>query len=508
MTRTQQNRITTSIMNLWVNRIGQLTLVSVALFFLLSCQEEVATLGYPNPNTKFKVYGYEITLGSSVLLRDSLRTSNFSYSSEPNRLLVGAYQDDRFGSVTTSAVTQYFPVNNAKLSASAVYDSVSLQLQFDLYHYGSTAKTPQSLSVYKLEEVLKYENIKNFFNKTTVATGELLGNKSFTIDPNEFDDFAKSTTDYDTIITVNIPLNDGFGRQLFEAAIRWRDYSSPEDSLFIKYSAFVEAFKGLVIRPETSDKAFGFNPSAASSRLMLHYHTTSDTTTLDLGLSGVIGFNQIVGDRSASELAQIQQYHQPYFEDTETRYIQSGTGILTKIDFSKFYDFIDTIPNIMINSAELVVENVESGSLAPPRSLVLRRLDPGNNRFRKYVSTQPQDSIDIVRYRGFLTYDVAVATSPALVDNDNVFYIRGDKGSTMAYSSTKKSYSGVFTLLLQQMSLRHDERSPLTTFVLYPGSDVAGTPAFVSGAKSLNRAIFPRSGIKLRIYYTKPLDIQ
>ncbi|MGC3947385.1 MAG: DUF4270 family protein [Chryseolinea sp.] len=496
-------------MNLWVNRIGQLTILSVALFFFISCQEDVSTLGYKNPNSKFKVSYAEIPITSSVLLRDSLRTSNYSYSGEPNRLLVGMYQDDRFGSVSSSAVTQYFPVNNSKLASTAVYDSVSLQLQFDLYHYGSTAKSPQSLSVYKLEDVLLFDNIKNFFNKTTVNTGELLGSKSFTINPKDFDDFAKSTTDYDTVITIKIPLSNAFGREIFEAAINWRDSSEAGDDLFVKYVDFTAKFKGLVIKPETSDKAVGFNPSALNTRLLIHYHTTADTTAINLGLSGVIGFNQITGDRSASELAEIQQYHQPYLEDTDKRYIQSGAGILTKIDLSAFYEFLDTIPNIMVNSAELVVENVESSStLPPPPTIILRNLTPDNNRFRKFSKSRPQDSLDIIHYRGFLNYDRAVANTPAIIDNDNVYYVRGDKATLLSYSSTKNSYSGIFTLLLQQMSIRNDDRTPLKAFVLYPGSDASTTPAFTSGAKSLNRAIFPRSGIKLKIYYTKPLDVQ
>lgn len=492
-------------MNLWVNRIGQLTLVSVALFFL-SCQEDVSVLGYKNPNSKFKVSYVEIPLESSVLLRDSLRTSNFYYNGEPNRLLVGKYDDDRFGSVSSTAVTQYFTVNDAKLSSSAVYDSVSLQLQFDLYHYGSAANTQQSLSVYELEDVLKFSDIKNYFNKSTVTSGQLLGSKSFTIDPEDFNDFAKSTTDYDTVITVKIPLTYTFGKDIFDAAIRWRDYASPEDSLFIQYTKFTEQFKGLVIKPDVSDKAIGFTPSA-TSRLLIHYHTASDTTTLNLSLSGVISYNQITSDRSASELSQIQEYHQEYLQDTDTRYIQSGTGILTKVDFSPFYSFLDTIPNIMVNSAELVVENVEASSYAPPKSLVLRNLH-SNNRFRFHKSGNPQDSIDMVLYRGFFSYDIATLTSPAVVDNDQVFFARGDKANSLTYSSTKASYSGVFTLLFQQMSIRDNVRTPLTSFVLYPGTDLASTPAFSTGAKSFNRAIFPRNGIKLRIYYTKPLTEQ
>lgn len=508
MTRTQQNRITTSIMNLWVNRIGQLTTLSVALFFFISCQEEVSVLGYKNPNTKFKVSYVEIPLESSVLLRDSLRTSNFYFTGEPNRLLVGSYQDDKFGTVSANAVTQYFTVSTAKLAAGAVYDSVSLRLQFDLYHYGSDARTPQSLSVYKLDEAISYENIRYFFNKSSVARGELLGTKSFSIDPEDFDDFAQSATDYDTVITVKVPLNYAFGRDLFAAAERYRDGSTAADSLFVRYNAFVEQFKGLIIKPDVADKAVGFSPTATGTRVLVHYHTATDTLALELGMGGVVSFNQINGDRSATELAPIQEYHRDYLQDGETRYVQSGTGVLTKIDFSNFYSFLDTIPNILVNSAELIVENVENSNLPPPSSIVLRNLTPSNNRFRVYSTAKPQDSVDLIRYRGLFSYDLATGTSPALVDNDLVFYVRGDKANTLAYSSLKKSYSGVFTLLFQQMSIRTDDRTPLTTFVLYPGSDLASKPAFATGAKSLNRVVFPKSGIKLRLYYTKPLDIQ
>ena len=85
MTKTKQNRTIISIMNLWVNRIGQLTMLAVALFFF-SCEDETSILGYKNPNSKFKVSYVEIPIESSVLLRDSLRTSNFLYTGEPNRL--------------------------------------------------------------------------------------------------------------------------------------------------------------------------------------------------------------------------------------------------------------------------------------------------------------------------------------------------------------------------------------------------------------------------------------
>jgi len=112
-------------MNLWARPLGQLAMLAVALFFF-SCEDESSTLGYKNPNSKFKVSYVEIPIESSVLLRDSLRTSNYSYSGEPNRFLVGSYIDDVFGQISAAAFTQYYttlPI--VKVSSTSVYDSVT-----------------------------------------------------------------------------------------------------------------------------------------------------------------------------------------------------------------------------------------------------------------------------------------------------------------------------------------------------------------------------------------------
>ena len=86
-------------MNLWAKCVKLLPALAGVLFFF-SCQEDSSILGYKNPNSKFKVSYVEIPIASSVILRDSLRTSNFVYAGEINRFLVGKYTDDAFGNVT------------------------------------------------------------------------------------------------------------------------------------------------------------------------------------------------------------------------------------------------------------------------------------------------------------------------------------------------------------------------------------------------------------------------
>src|SRR5688572_1982742 len=234
-------------MNLWANRIGQLALSLVALFFF-SCEDEASVLGFKNQNQKFDVSYIEIPIESSVLLLDSQRTSNFVFQTETNRLLIGQYTDDKFGPVSANGYTQFFTNSAAKLPADVIYDSVSLQLVLDFYHYGSTdALTSQSISVYEVDEDLKYENRRNYFNKSDVLVkSSPLGSKTFTVSPKDLDSYA--TDNSDTTILVKVPLDKAFGQRIFDNAILYRDSETTNDSTFKVFSEFTKLFKGLSIK--------------------------------------------------------------------------------------------------------------------------------------------------------------------------------------------------------------------------------------------------------------------
>lgn len=440
-----------------------------------------------------------------MLLRDSLRTSNFNYAGETNRLLVGNYTDDAFGNISASAFTQFFTISQSKLASTAVFDSISLQLRFDLYNYGSQTASSQMISVHELTEELKSDNLDYYFNKSNVSYSGLLGTKTFSINPSDFNDFASSSEDKDTVITIRLPLDFNFGQRIFNSALKYRDATTSADSTFVRFSEFVKEFKGIVIKPESADKIVGFNPSAAQSLITLHYHTADvDSLSLNLGFSPVIGFNQIKSDRSATELAALTQYYQESLNSSSNRYIQSGIGILTKLDFSKFYEFADTVPNVLINSAELSVEHLEPSLHAPPSILSLRVLEP-NNRLKQFSSTKPQDGTDLLAYNGYLRYDVPIQNAAPIVENDSVFYAQGDRSPYLTYSSTNLSYTGVLSLFIQQLTLDNDSRTKFKYFVLYPGSQSStSVPAAQNGSKSLNRVVFPKDKIKLKIFYTKP----
>lgn len=481
-------------MNLWAKRIGQLV-IPVALFF--SCEDEAKLLGYKNPNTKFEASYVEIPIESSVLLLDSQRTSNFTFTNETNRLLVGQYIDEKLGTVSATAYTQFFTSSSAKLPTAVTYDSVTLQLVLDYYNYGSRQPgTDQTISVYELSEGLEFTTRRNYFNTSEAQINSFpLGSKTFPVDPDSLDYYAKNQND--STFRVNLKLDQAFGQRIFETAEKWRDYSVNADSAYIKFSSFTELFKGLAIKSDNGDKILGISPL---STVRVHYHKDTTNSTLDLGFSLVTNFTQIKGDRSATELAGLTQYSTDFYPSNDLRYIQAGTGIYTKVDLGKFFEFADTVPNVVITSAQLVIDGLQQPSLAPPSNLIVRLLNE-NNVTEKYGRKNSQDNSDIILYNpafpahtGTLRYDAG----PSVVnESDSSFYVLGDQSPFMVYSSDNNSFSGNYALFFQQLTLQVENRRRFQYYVIGPSVPLPNT-------KSVNRAVFPKDGIKLRIYYTKP----
>ena len=481
-------------MNLWANRVVQLASVLVALFFF-SCEDEASVLGFKNQNQKFEASYIEIPIESSVLLLDSQRTSNFVFQNETNRLLIGQYTDPKFGAVYADAYTQFFTNSATKLPADVTYDSVSLQIILDYYNYGSTnALTSQSVSVYELDEELKYDNRRNYFSKSEALVKPTpIGSKTFTVSPKDLDSYAASNSD--TTIVIKVPLDKAFGQRIFDSALRYRDVATTQDSTFKVFSEFTKLFKGLSIKTVNGDKVLGVNTNSA---ITLHYHTPSDDSlNLHLGFFNVTSFSQLKNDRSSSDLAGLTQYAQDFSPASDLRYIQSGTGVYTKLDFKKFFEFCDTIPNVVINSAQLSLGSVVESDFVGPSDLVLRILR-SDNTLKKVTSLQ--DTLDISAYNprfpahpGTLTLD-----NGTYVDSDLALNVLGDVEARLKYSSDKKSYDGNFALFFQQLSIAREGVTRYQYFALYPSA-----PS-MPNTKSVNRVVFPKDNIKLKVYYTKP----
>jgi hypothetical protein len=154
------------------------------------------------------------------------------------------------------------------------------------------------------------------------------------------------------------------------------------------------------------------------------------------------------------------------------------------MDFSKFYEYIDTIPNMMINSAELEISGVETSSeLKAPKGLTVSMLR-ANNSFKTIKNAQ--DTVDYINFNGKVT-----------LGDQLKFFVAKDEGATfsMDYSSTTNTYNGFPTLFFQQLFNLKSKQYQYPFWAIRPGDPQPG--------KSVDRLVFPKDNLKLKIYYTR-----
>ncbi len=495
-------------MNLWAKSLRQLAIFAVALFFF-SCEDDTIS-GYKT-NPKFKVNFLELDVPSSVVLLDSIRTSNFT-SGELSRVLVGSYEDPVFGNITASAYSEFLfrnieqvddgrTVSVSKISSSATtYDSVTLRLRFDLYFQGPQTISDQSFSVYELTESLKFDSIAYYFNRSKADVGALLGSTSVTVSGEDFADYLKDDGLKDTSIYVNVRLeNTDFNNRLWENALKYRDISDVDSSL-VTYNEFVEQFKGVAIIPNAGgDKVISFTPTASTIRL--HYHDPSeDSLALVYSLGSFVSYSHIEADRAATGLSDITSFRTAYEPANDLRHVQAGTGISTQLDLQPFLDFLDadSNENLIINEAQLVITGVETQTYDPLTSFTIRMAE--NNAPIRFAPATDNagykaDSAEFVKQRSLYNYYLGASegmytmTRTASTSSaDPVYLVEEDKDDN--------SFIGYPTFYLQQLH-KDNGKKRFRYYTLYPYSHPVG--------KSLNGISFNKNNIKLRIYYTRPI---
>jgi hypothetical protein len=440
------------------------------LFLLFACEEDVTTLGFKTEQSKLKVYYAELSLPSSVLLMDSLRTTNLT--GETNRILAGSYNDPVFGSMQAQSITQFRPYTvNTVIPTTATFDSVVLQMRYDFYTYGTSGETTQTFDIYEITQELFPEN--GYYSNSEITKALTpIGTKSMNVNA-EFFKQEFEDTDKDSVITLNVKLSNSFGERLFEAV-------DPEDVNYTDFELFKGTFKGLTIIPAQADKIVGFNPADLNSFLTLYYHDAFDTASVSFIFTQCISFSKIASDRSSTELSGLNQYSTD-FDPGPKRYIQGGTSIVTKVDFTKFYDYMDTLSNIIINSAEFDFSGVEASSYNPPQSLSMTMLRP-NNRFK--TLTNLQDTTDYLLFQGLI-----------YLGDQGKFLAAESQGTLLEtkYSSTDLKYNAFPTLFVQKLFDLKSSRYPF--WALRPLTPQPG--------KSVDRVVLPKDNIKLKIYYTR-----
>lgn len=466
----------------------------VAALFFFSCEEEIKSLGY-KANARFDVLYKELPIESSVFLIDSLNTTNYGSG---DRFLVGKYIDDDLGNVTASAFSQYFIAGSIPDSlALSTLESVTLRLAFDYYNYGSGLNGDQTIEIYELAKKLHTVDNKSlayYYSRSDVAIGSKIGDLTFAINPTIFNENqkpptppAKTPVEYREIV-----IDKTFGAPIFESAQNYETTKNAalkvnRDTVFVTYSRFVKSFKGIAIKPVSGDKILGFNPASPQTKLVLHLRKDNGKPdSLVFSLSrGVASFSQILSDKSGDLFSL----------PADMRYVQNGVGIVTKLDLSPFLAFADTIPQMVINSAEILIDDVPSQSefQRPPIGLGLRVLNDDNS-FRN--DTAKTNLAEINKYKGTVSWPSGTNPVP-------IGYVNSEQQITpltlpFIANGTEKNYIGFTTLFLQELYNNYKKGETLfSKLALYSNLPQAG--------KTVERVGFHKDNIKLRIYYTLPI---
>lgn len=477
------------------------------VFIIFSCKDQDNYVGFQK-SPRLDARYVDIPLNPSVIQYDGLQTTNIASEALP-RVLIGRYNDPLLGKMEVTGYINFAPP--VKLTtvppADATFDSLILQLNFDFYHYGDGNVSSQRVQVFELLDTLN--GLKPYYANTKVATASApLAETTFNLSPDAFDNALLVNADADTTnnqtYNVQIKLPASYGSNLF--------YDFQHDSAFIvDFNQFSGKYKGFALKvPEGGgDKIFGINPvfrdlapKITDTKLLLYYTQDGVSFHSDFVLSAssnyvtgepynVLSYSQITTDRSATALSGIIPFKE--FKPSDNRfYIQGGTSLITKLDLANFYKYVDTLGNIVFNSAELVVNNISSEK--PPNNLSLRVLDSLNQFRVAYVDTLTLDTLRLATDPYFLKATAAFTVNSS---TDRTVNVATDAATNIAIASDTYVIGQIgLTEFCQQIyKYKHHPRRV---------KSVALTVQRTESKKSVHGLILDPN-IVLRVYYSKPI---
>jgi Domain of unknown function (DUF4270) len=505
---------------------------SLALFLILlalgSCEEDLGLIGSKKPTSRFGVYFKEFDIPVTTVQTDSLRSSVVA----GERLLVGVATDPNFGKITSALYTQFTPTSysNPKIDKTGksnfILEGVSVKyvLSSNYYVYGDSANSTENYSLYKITDLEFTENRDYFTNSSVDIEPDVFATSSFNYVHDSIKDHRKRNTDsnaannrYDTI-GFSLPIGPGsLGQQLLDTALANGVYDAdPEKQDAKTDSVFRRAFPGFAIVPSSSNtKILGIKTEvdllSNSTLITLSYSYVKEGNTIRAKYyySSQIGpgFSKITTDRAGTILSDINSdeeadRHVDFNLSDDYCYLQSGTGLYAKLDFSEVHSYFDanpdTILNMAINAAELTVD-IESEAarqhLSMPNYLLFRVVNSSNHFFKVptiAVSGQTEEVADpqyVTNYNSLL--------------NGSFLDARDDLGARLAVPLTKSTatanayYSAYISDFMQRFL-----RVPANFQKIYY---MALIPADAGYGKSLHGLSFKKDKVKLRVYYTKTL---
>lgn len=459
-------------MTLWDRKAG--LILGLALF-TLAC-EEPGEIGLEiNPeNGSFVARYFEIPVDNSIIQQEDVLSGSrtridFNHVNQlptsDGRLLVGGYNTPEFGTFNSRSFSNIYFTRFGFTSNGFTFDSLVFSIKVD-YIYGDDFLGNKRIAVHELSEEIQLDSVYLTKNSTPYF-------------PDPIGEFNFNVSAFDTILVDTIfstRLSDEFGLKLFDKA--------GEDSItFFDNRVFREFFKGIaLVSDESNGMVAGVHAESQSTFMRMYFHNEEDTTFLDLTVDGftrdttIVGtdttykvinltryYNNISLDKSGSAIAGIPGYYTEFQTNDDFTYIQASSGVFTKLDFSKYFEFLDTVSNLVINRAELIL--------------------PVKN-YQNYL--QPSFGFDL-----YLTDD-SNRFSEVDVQGNKVYQTIGSVSYAGNTGENRGQYAGNITTYIQGLTLGQIENPTI----------LVGQSGLEKSILSVNQTLLEKRDILLRVYYS------
>ena len=449
-------------------RVRDGLLVLLCFTGLQGCVNDPNTLGLSDSSftSDYSVVVVDtVTIKVSTVLLDSFPTSNTGV------LLVGGYNDAQLGRTQSEGYLQIGTGDSWTAPTDALFDSLVLIAHYSGYTYGDTTvahtvqvrRITQPFQVYSLPQFYinegQYSSLyaaNSKFNGSAMrSSSELLGFRSVRIRANSADSLV-------------VRLSDDLGRE-------WLRLTKEKSPDIIELSRFLDYFKGIGLGTDGSDNSvIGINSenlkirlyyrTHANERLSQQYHDYTYS-------SGLYNYSRFIADRTQTKLNTLSLMNDEISsaKTEDVAFVQSGTGLVTKITFPYLFRLLRLTDVLIVNQALLIIEPVKNSyndRYPLPGTLTLYHTDKSN----------------LPLQRVYANYNTSSYQS-ATMSFDEEF-------------NTSTGYQFVVTQLAQQL-LSTDGSTDRGLLIMPPANELSTT---------VNRAYFGAGGeysIKLKIWYTK-----
>lgn len=320
-------------------KFARLFILSLLIF---SCSDEnnlpAVSIGnsFIKPQTQIVMVD-TFTVNLSTVKIDSIQTSGSGV------LLAGSFDDPDMGRVSSTGFFQVAIPDTTELAEGSVFDSLTLILDYNGKWYGDTLQ-PYTLNIYRVTEEIATNDDSYLYNTSDfVYDPNPLGTATVKPKPNFYS-------------TIEIKLSDTFGKELTGLLLENSDKVASTEN-------FIEYFKGIAVGPAPGDAALlGFEASDSSLNMVLYTHYIGEekievSSKFPMYLSETC-FNHVETDRSGTSLYNLaaQKIEIPSAETGNRTFLQSGSGIVTRIDFPGLNKLLEFDSGNILYKAELILK--------------------------------------------------------------------------------------------------------------------------------------------------------